>query len=50
MRASREALLRELGRVGNDRRRALIERYLDDPAVTASAITAIRDIEARPAN
>jgi hypothetical protein len=44
---SREALLRELGRIGNDRTRALIERHLDDPAVTASAVSAIRNIEAR---
>jgi hypothetical protein len=50
LRTSRETLLRELGRVGNDRTRALIERHLDDPEVRASAVSAIRDIEARLAN
>jgi hypothetical protein len=40
----------ELGSVGKDLTRGLIERHLDNPAMTASAVRTIRDIEARLAN
>jgi RecA/RadA recombinase len=45
--AWREVLLHELGRVGDDRTRALLESHLDLPELASSTVNAIREIEAR---
>jgi hypothetical protein len=47
VRSTPQALVRELGRLGDSRTRALLESHLDDPDLSTSIMAAIGAIEAR---
>ncbi|GGN99477.1 hypothetical protein [Nocardia rhizosphaerihabitans] len=45
--SSRDGLLQALSRVGDDRTRAIIEGYLEDPEIAPAAVAALREIDSR---